>query len=129
MPDTSAAVRSAITWFEIPLTDFDRARRFYEAILETPLREERFGPGRIAIFPHAEDAVGGCLDESSESRPSSAGVVVYLDVNGRLDRSLELVPGAGGSVAAPKTALPPGMGWVAQIIDSEGNRVGLHAIS
>jgi predicted enzyme related to lactoylglutathione lyase len=129
MSETAQAARSAITWFEIPVVDFSRARRFYEAILETLLCEEVFGRGRIALFPHAEDAVGGCLDESSESRPSSAGVVVYLDVNGRLDRTLELVPGCGGAVAAPKSALPPGMGWVAHIIDSEGNRVGLHAIS
>lgn len=126
---TIAANHSAVTWFEIPTADFVRARRFYETILETTLREEPFGPARIAIFPYARPGVGGCLDEASASRPSSEGTVVYLDVNGRLDRSLELVEAAGGRIAAPKTALLPGMGFVAHIIDSEGNRVGLHAIS
>ncbi len=129
MPDTSTQVRSAITWFEIPTTDFDRARRFYEAILETPLREEMFGNGRIALFPYERPGVGGALDEASQARPGDAGVVVYLGVEGRLDRTLALVPGAGGALAAPKTALPPGMGFVAHIIDSEGNRVGLHTIT
>jgi predicted enzyme related to lactoylglutathione lyase len=126
---TTATGIAAISWFEIPTADFDRARRFYGAILETDLPESRFGAARLAVFPYERPGVGGCLDEGSKSRPSADGTVVYLDVSGRLDRTLELVASAGGSVAAPKEALPPGMGFVAHIIDSEGNRVGLHAIS
>jgi predicted enzyme related to lactoylglutathione lyase len=125
---TIATGTAAITWFEIPTVDFDRARRFYGAILEIDLPESLFDGTRLAVFPYEHPGVGGCLDESSKSRPSADGTVVYLNVSGRLDRTLELVPLAGGSVAAPKEALPPGMGFVAHIIDSEGNRVGLHAI-
>lgn len=130
MSDTTTAIRpSAITWFEIPTTDFDRARRFYETILDLPLRVEPFGPARIAMFPYAEPGVTGCLDEASPSRPSTGGTVVYLKVaDGALDGVLGRVEAAGGSIAAPKTELP-GIGWVARIDDSEGNRVGLHAIS
>ncbi len=126
---TAAIARSAITWFEIPTTDFDRARRFYEAILDTTLAEHPFDKARIAVFPHEGAGVGGCLDESSASRPSADGTVVYLDVDGRLDATLARVEGAGGRVLVPKTALPPGMGSIAHIADSEGNRVGLHALS
>ena len=129
MSDTATAVRSALTWFEIPSADFDRARAFYQTILEAPMREEVFGTGRIALFPYAKPGVGGALEESSETRPSAEGTLVYLDVDGRLDRTLELVVANGGRVVFPKTALPPGMGWTAHIIDSEGNRVGLHAIN
>ncbi len=119
----------AISWFEIPAADFHRARRFYETILETPLKEEAFGGGRIAVFPYERPATGGCIDDDPTRSPAAAGTLVYLSVNGRLDRTLELVEGAGGRIAQPKTALPPGMGATAHIIDSEGNRVGLHAIS
>jgi predicted enzyme related to lactoylglutathione lyase len=129
MSETTTIVRSALTWFEIPTTDFDRARRFYETILETTLNEQPSGSARVAIFPYERPGVGGCLDEGSDSGPSDGGVVVYLDAQGRLDRTLERVEAAGGRIAAPKSALPPGLGWVAQIIDSEGNRVGLHSIS
>lgn len=131
MAETAAPPRaSALSWFEIPTADFDRARRFYEAILETTLIEQPFGAARIAVFPYDhETGTGGCLDEGSESKPCSNGTVIYLDVDGRLDRTLERVPAAGGRVASPKMALPPGMGYVAHIFDSEGNRVGLHAIS
>jgi uncharacterized protein len=119
-------VRSALTWFEIPVADFDRARRFYETILETSIAEHDFNGSRIAVFAYEEGGLGGCLDAGSESRPADGGVVVYFDVDGRIDRALELAASAGGRVAVPKTTLP-GIGSVAQIIDSEGNRIGLHA--
>jgi predicted enzyme related to lactoylglutathione lyase len=125
---TAAAV-SSITWFEIPTVDFDRARRFYEAILETTLDAKQFGPARIAIFPHAEPGITGCLDESSSSRPADGGTVVYFKIaDGKLDRALALAESAGGSIATEKIEVE-GVGWVAHVLDSEGNRVGLHAIS
>ncbi len=131
MSDSTAVAGgvAAISWFEIPTADFERARAFYSRILEIELPEQPFGHARIAVFPYERPGVGGCLDEGSQSAPSAGGTVVYLDVNGRLDRTLELVPAAGGRILAPKEALPPGMGFVAHILDSEGNRVGLHAIS
>ena len=131
MSDTAtASSTSAISWFEIPTNDFDRARRFYETILEKTLREEPFGKARVALFPYEQPGVGGCLDEGSPSKPSSTGTVVFIAVaDGQLDATLARVATAGGSIAVPKTALPPGMGSYAHIIDSEGNRVGLHAMS
>ena len=126
MSESATAVRSALTWFEIPTTDFDRACRFYEAILETRLNVQQFGPARIAMFAYDEPGIGGCLDESSHSRPSDGGVVIYLPAHGRLDRALERVEPAGGKIVAPKTAIPS-VGFVAHIVDSEGNRIGLHS--
>lgn len=129
MTTTTAVAVSALTWFELPTLDFDRARRFYETILEAPLQEEHFGDGRIAMFASTSPGIGGCLDESSKSTPSETGTVVYLNVSGRLDRTLELARANGAAVLVDVTALPPGMGHMAQIRDSEGNRIGLHAIS
>ena len=126
MSTTTPIVRSAITWFEIPTADFDRARRFYETILDTTLNEHPFDGSRIATFASAGGGVGGCLDEGSKSTPSLHGTVIYLDVDGRLDATLARIEGAGGRILIPKTELP-GVGSVAHIADSEGNRVGLHA--
>ncbi len=126
MTETQTAVRSALTWFEIPVADFDRARRFYETILETTIPEHAFQGSRIAVFPYEQGGAGGCLDAGSPSKPGDRGVVIYLDVRGRLDRTLQLVASAGGRIASPKAELP-NIGFVAQIIDSEGNRVGLHS--
>ncbi|MBV8749228.1 MAG: VOC family protein [Candidatus Eremiobacteraeota bacterium] len=123
---TTATAKAAITWFMIPAADLARAQRFYETILETTLKAEDFGGRPLAVFPYDQPAVGGAL---AEGTPSPAGTLVYLNVTGRLDRTLELVNAAGGSVATPKTELPNGIGWSAHIVDSEGNRVGLHSIS
>lgn len=126
MAQTTARATTAITWFQIPTADLDRAAAFYGAILEEPLNVVDSQGGRIAIFPYEPPGVGGCL--VTDAHPTPHGTLVFLNVDGRLDRVLSLVEGAGGRVALPKTSLGE-IGWMAQIIDSEGNRVGLHAIS
>jgi hypothetical protein len=62
-------------------------------------------------------------------QPGTSGTVVYLNADPDLDAALARVEPAGGKVVVPKTALPPGMGHYARIQDTEGNLVGLHAIS
>lgn len=129
MQDTAtvAIPTTAITWFEIPAANLERARRFYEAILGLPLHVEAFEGRNIAIFPAQEAGVKGCLVETAH--PSPHGTLVYLNADEQLDRALASVPPSGGRIELPKTALPNGMGWIAKIVDSEGNLVGLHAMS
>lgn len=123
--------RNAVNWFEIPATDLERAQRFYEAVLATPLKREAMGSEQMAIFPYEGDnAVSGCINVGAEGvAPSRAGTRVYLDAGASIDTVLARVAGAGGRVHTPKTALPPGMGFFAHIEDSEGNVVGLHALN
>ena len=61
--------------------------------------------------------------------PSETGSLVYLNAEPSLDAVLARVAAAGGQVTLPRTALPPGMGFFAHVRDSEGNRVGLHALA
>lgn len=122
--------RDAITWFEIPVRDLDRAQRFYEAVLERPLRRETMGTERMAVFPADEGRVQGCLNVGAAPvAPSADGTRVYLDASPLLEAALARVPRAGGRVVTPKTALPEGMGFFAHVADSEGNVVGLHALA
>jgi predicted enzyme related to lactoylglutathione lyase len=118
-------VKDALSWFEIPAVDLPRATRFYEAVLERELKPETMGPLRLAVF--AYEGVGGCLIAGDSYKPAASGTVVYLGVDA-VDGALERAKNAGGKVALPKTALPEGMGFYAHIIDSEGNRVGVHAL-
>ncbi len=127
MSDTATVPTTAVTWFEIPASDMSRAQRFYETILESPLRRENFAGSDIVIFPARDAGVKGCLVATAQ--PSPHGTIVYLNVDGRLDRTLERVPVAGGRVETSKVELPNGMGSIAHVIDSEGNRVGLHSMS
>ena len=135
MSDTAVAAPTAartagtpaVTWFEIPVRDFARALGFYEALVGAPLRVGDFLGQRMAVFPYEAPGVGGCIAEAEH--PTPHGTIVYLNVDGRLDAALAAAVGAGGRVESPKTELSNGIGWSAHVIDSEGNRVGLHAIT
>jgi predicted enzyme related to lactoylglutathione lyase len=125
MATAEQTVTSTITWFEIPAADFARAIRFYETIFATPLLHVAAFPG-MAIFPYERPGISGCIAHGDGRRPSPDGTVVYLNCDGRIDQVLNRVEKAGGSIVEPKNHIP-NVGWVAQIRDSEGNRVGLHA--
>jgi predicted enzyme related to lactoylglutathione lyase len=121
--------RNRVVWFEIPANDLARATRFYETILATSLRAETMGDHELRIFSHADDATGGCLLKAPGFEPNKGGgVLAYLNADPSLDAVLARVERAGGKVAVPRTGLPGDMGSFAHIIDSEGNRVGLHAL-
>jgi hypothetical protein len=117
----------AITWFEIPARDLQRATWFYETVLERRLKRETMGPQQLAVFPFNQPGVGGCIIQDAGHAPAAAGSIIYLNAGPRLDSALARVSAAGGSVVLPRTALPEAMGYFAHIVDSEGNRVGLHA--
>lgn len=54
-------MRHAISWFELPVTDLDRAKAFYAAILGASLSEiAEADDRRFAMFP-VEDGVGGAI--------------------------------------------------------------------
>jgi uncharacterized protein len=121
---------NAIHWFEIPARDIERAQRFYEDLLGTTLRRERMGPDKaLAVFPYQEPGAGGCLMSAAGLQPSGEGTLAYLGVQGALDVVLARLGRVGGRLLTPKVTLPDGMGVFAHIEDSEGNRVGLHAMS
>lgn len=124
-------MKNAISWFEIPTTKLDEAQVFYEAVLDSPMRRENMGPSQGAVFAYdmSEHSVGGALIMGpSAPAQSTGGTLVYLDASPSLDAALERVVAAGGRVALPRQALPPGMGFFAHITDLDENRVGLHAL-
>ena len=117
-----------ISWFEIPALDLNRASAFYEQILAVTLNRGDMGPTSLAVFPYDRDnATGGCLMSGPGFKPSAEGAVVYLNADPSLDAVLARIAPAGGAIALPRTELLPGMGAFAHILDTEGNRVGLHS--
>ena len=120
----------AISWFEIPARDLERAQRFYETVLDRKLKPETIGDERLAVFPADEGRAKGCIQWSPNPvQPSPAGTRVYLDCSPSIDAALQRVQRAGGRITTPKVALPPGMGYFAHVADTEGNVVGLHALA
>jgi predicted enzyme related to lactoylglutathione lyase len=121
--------KDAITWFEIPAKDLARATRFYETVLGAELKQEQMGPQKMALFPYHAPGVGGCITAGDGNQPSAHGNLVYLQAGASLKTALGRVERAGGRISLGETALPDGMGFFAHIIDTEGNRVGLHALA
>jgi predicted enzyme related to lactoylglutathione lyase len=116
--------KNAITWFEIPVADLERAARFYETVLATQLKREVFGGNPHAIFA-VRPGVAGALVKSPQLEPSAAGARIYLDATGQLDAALARVEKAGGAVILPRTDIGD-PGFIAIVRDTEGNAVGLH---
>lgn len=119
-------MKNAITWFELPAQDLARAQRFYETLLGAKLKAERFNGMEMALFPYQQGAgVGGALVKDARFRPSADGAVVYLDAGAGLDGCLARAEAAGGKVVMPRTDIGE-PGFIALVVDTEGNRVGLH---
>ena len=120
---------NALNWFEIPVSDIKRAVKFYSTILgvEQTITEFEMMPGyQMAMLP-AEDGVGGGLVQGEGYVPSTEGAVVYLNAGEDLAVALGKVEGAGGKILVPKTDIGEN-GFFAYILDSEGNKVGLHSM-
>ncbi len=121
---------NAVSWFEIPARDMDRAAAFYQALLGTPLRREAIAGSQLGVFSYEDSGAGGCLIQGAQApAPASDGTLVYLNASPSLDAVLARVEAAGGRITTPKVQLPGDMGCFAHITDTEGNRVGLHALA
>lgn len=118
---------NSANWFEIPAADLNRAAKFYESVLGVSLGRAPMGPMEMAIFPHDHELCGGCLAQAPGYRPSEEGATVYLNIKHDLAEPLERIKTSGGRVLIGKTALPDGMGYFAQFVDTEGNRVGFYS--
>ena len=125
-------MKNTISWFEIPTTQLDQAQAFYEIVLGSPMRRENMGPsqGSVFAFDKEDGGVGGALMMGPTAPVrSKGGTLIFLNASPSLNAALERVVAAGGHVALPPQALPPGMGFFAHITDLDGNRVGLHALA
>ncbi len=124
-------MKNAITWFEIGTTNLAKATAFYEAVLGHKMQLENMGPSQGAVFAHdpAGGTGGAVLCGPTAPQPGTAGTLVYLDASPSLDSALARSIQAGGQMAMPRQALPPGLGFIAHITDLDGNRVGLHALA
>jgi hypothetical protein len=118
--------KNAVNWFEIATTDIERAARFYERILDVKLRRELFGGVPHAIFPGDDEGVHGALVHDKTLQPGSTGTRVYLNAP-KLDEALARTPEAGGRVVMPRTSIGKN-GYIAMIVDTEGNTVALHTM-
>ncbi len=121
-------MKNAITWFDIPTEDFDRAAKFYSNILGKEIRIDTFMGQKLGFFPmDSRDGVGGDLvPPGMGNKPCANGTRVYLSCEGIIDDVIGRVEKSGGKIIMPKSKLGD-IGYIAMIMDTEGNTVGLHS--
>ncbi|CAM3488587.1 VOC family protein [Elizabethkingia occulta] len=123
-----------ITWFEIPVNNTQRAKKFYETILDIEMTSQFIEETKetLTFFPYDPEViqatsgrVTGVLTESENSSPSANGTVVYINASPNLQSVLDKVQPAGGELISPVINIKAGL--IAFILDSEGNKIGLHS--
>ena len=119
-------MKNALNWFEIPVVDMKRAIGFYEAMLNVKLKEELFNGVPNALFPYEQKVgVGGALFCDGKRKPANGGAVVYLPAPDGVDKAAQRAKKAGGTVVLEKLDIGD-PGFIAVVIDTEGNQIGLH---
>lgn len=114
-----------VVYVEIPVTDLDRAERFYRAVFGVALERTVVDGYDMALFPFAEGMPGAAvaLAKGDVYVPTRQGAIVYFRVYD-IPAVLARAEAAGGGVLYPMKDIGE-LGFVAEIADSEGNRIAL----
>ena len=118
----AAADQPLIAWFEIPVSDLERAARFYATVFGKPLTRSHVDGYDMAMFSGA-DGPEGALVKGDVYVPAKAGPILYFRV-ADIDAVLARANAAGGRTLYARKDIGPN-GWVAEFEDSEGNRIAL----
>ncbi len=118
-----------ITWGEIPVTDMARAKAFYSEVFDVSFTDDEMEGFEMAMFSANPALISGALVKGPDYKPSREGTIVYLNAGEDLAPALERAKHLGSEIICPKTAIKEGdCGYFAQILDVEGNRVGLYSL-
>lgn len=114
-------------WIEIYVQDMERALQFYRAVFQRDLQKLDV-EHEMYTFPMSQESSGasGALIKI-EGMPSGwGGIVPYFGSN---DCAIEVERArqAGGIVKMPKRSIGA-HGFIAHILDSEGNLIGIHSV-
>jgi len=113
------------TYFEIPVTDLDRAIDFYSHVFDCSFSKEVIHGSEMAFFPFHKNKPGisGALAKGDIYKPSIEGSLIYLstdDIDATISKAIE----KGALELFPKTSVP-NLGFSAEFKDCEGNRIAL----
>jgi len=122
-------MENLINWFEIPVTDFNRAVSFYKTILSLEIKETEMFGSKMGFFPTDRKNVSGAIVQGDDYKPSTDGIVAYLNGGNDLQNVLDKVESNNGKVIVPKTQISPEMGYFGMFIDTEGNKMAVQSIN
>lgn len=114
-----------VVYFEIPVTDIDRAIKFYKAVFNFNFDKENIDDNEMALFPFENEISGisGALAKGEVYKSTKDGIMIYFNTK-NIDETLKLAIANDGKILYPKT--DNGIGFVAEFEDTEGNRIALY---
>ncbi|HSI77707.1 MAG TPA: VOC family protein [Lunatimonas sp.] len=121
--------QNMVGWFEIPVINMDRAKKFYEEVFGIEIQVQDFHGTEMGWFPFSETkpgAAGSLIKNEAYSPSEEKGVLIYFsstDISTQLKKVLE----EGGKVLQAKTLISEDVGFMGLFVDSEGNRIALHS--
>ncbi len=122
---------NAIGWFDLYVTDINRASKFYEAVFQNKLEimEDPTGETQMMSFPADMTKYGasGALVKSKHSVPGTGGALLYFSVDDCSKEELRVTQ-FGGKILRPKFSIGE-FGWVSICQDTEGNTFGLNSLN
>ncbi|MBK7094010.1 MAG: VOC family protein [Saprospiraceae bacterium] len=124
--------RNVFNWVEIYVEDMQRARKFYETVLNEQLMPMTPPEGshdlEMISFPFEDNGqnISGALVKTSSVKPGMGGTLVYFTCD---DCAVEIsrVQAAGGQVINEKFSIAE-HGFCGICIDTEGNMIGFHSM-
>ena len=121
--------KNVVNWFEIPVADMSRAKKFYGGVFQKEMMDLPMEQGEMAAFPWTEggEFAAGALVKHEQTNPGGNGTVVYFhceDVSTEAGR----VEDHGGKVVQPKMGIGE-HGFIALGMDTEGNMFGMHSMN
>ena len=116
-----------LVWAEIPVSDMERAKKFYEIVLEAPLQDDTTGPNPMAMLPYPGGVgAAGHLYPGTPAQKGE-GITAHLAVFSELKDAMGRVEKAGGEVVSDVITIPAGSFFYA--IDTEGNSLGVFKVT
>ncbi|MBI3587487.1 MAG: VOC family protein [Ignavibacteriales bacterium] len=122
-------MKNAVNWFEIPVKNFERGKKFYSTIFGEEIQLMDHPTLKYGMLPvdMKSGGIGGAIVQGKGYDPSMKGSLIYLNGGDDLSKVLSKIEKAGGKILVPKTSLGPN-GFMAQFKDTEGNRIALHSM-
>lgn len=112
-----------VAWTEIPVTDMDRAKSFYETVFGFEITVTDMEPNPVGMISTAQD--GGISGHIYPGKPATEGQgpTIHLYVPDTVEDAMDRLVNNGGIECSPVITIPPGRFAYAQ--DPDGNSIGL----
>jgi uncharacterized protein len=116
-----------VGWFDIYVSNLDRAKKFYETVFNTQLVDLPIEWGKQALFPSDNDGrnISGALVEKEDRVAGGNNTIVYFVSEDCITEEAR-VEQAGGKIINPKMSIGE-FGFVSIVSDTEGNTIGFHS--